>query len=138
MATVSLSGVEYQELIIKADQWNKFMDYVLAGNRVTLGDPDSYYGYSFPERAIAPDFIRDAMIANLVKQIEDATEEEQQSWLKNQLRYYHPDSHTLERDTWRNRDAIDLLERSTKLKALWYEHEAKLKEEAGDCEVNDV
>lgn len=136
MATVTMTGDEYNKMLRKIDQGAEIIQFLKAERKVKFAKDNinAYSSGKFPSLYKFPDWLQDNLIQDMVSQLLHMNAEEFGLWANTDHHYYSPK----QRDfcSWNNEGNVDLLEYSQALKERW--NLVKTSEVVEDEEANAV
>lgn len=123
MATVTMTGKEYGELLRKLDDLTGKLDEVIkwttASTKVTFPADDTWHPFVFQNPGKMPEWLRQAKINSLCTNLVSLSNDELREWVAGGRHYYNPEEDHLQ-DWDGGEDTVDLLE-VYELGDLWEE-----------------
>ena len=119
MAQVTMNGLEYKDLMQKADQLHELINYLM-GQRKFSCPEESVNTYScgqWKNAAVLPPWLKDMYITALLSQLIALPHEELERIVKADCHYYSVENCSLYSNHWR--DSVDLLEYNPQFKTIW-------------------
>lgn len=132
MAQVTMNGLEYKDLMQKADQLHELINCLMAQRKFSCPE-ESVHTYScgqWKNEAVLPPWLKDMYITALLSQLIVKSPEEFKRIVKADCHYYSVEDCSLNSNRWR--DAVDLLEYSSQFKELWEDAKRELEAEEED------
>lgn len=134
MAQVTMSGIEFKDLMRKEDQLNELVNYLMAQRKFSCpeGSVNTYSCGQWKNEAVMPLWLKDMYVTALLSQLIMKSPEELSRIVKADCHYYAIESCSLYSNQWD--DSVDLLEYSPQFKEIWENTKKALEAEEEDEE----
>lgn len=135
MATVTMTGKEYFELMAQAEQGRELVEAIIKQNQVHFNETTGRYcSCEWPNEDKRPEWLQQRLVDDMVDQLMNMSDEEFSQWAKTKEIYYHPVRKAF--DGWQGDGRYDLLKANEHLKcryeAYWDEINGKEESEETD------
>ena len=132
MAQVTMSGIEYKDLMQKEDQLHELINYLMAQRKFSCPE-DSVSTYScgqWKNEATMPQWLKNMYITSLLSQLIMKSPEELKRLVKADCHYYSVDDCSMYSNQWS--DSVDLLEFNPQFRKIWEDLKKDLEAEEED------
>lgn len=132
MAQVTMSGIEYKDLMQKEDQLHELINYLMAQRKFSCPE-DSVSTYScgqWKNEAVMPQWLKNMYVTSLLSQLIMKSPEELKRLVKADCHYYSVDDCSMYSNQWS--DSVDLLEFNPQFRKIWEDLKKELEAEEED------